>query len=120
MLINPVLRSVRESSTTRAKSVLPSQQTKLLKFPKTNLPSTKNLTLLIKPRKNVKEGDENLPIEIVAVGGKVCRSPTREWQLPPAYPKQKVPEYHTDKNFSNYFLQHNRRLGEMIKKVEMY
>ena len=96
------------------------QAHKHLHFPRNNLPSTKNLTLLIKPRKNAKKDDDNLPVEVVAVGGKVGKSPVRDWQLPPSYPRQTGTEYHSDRSYSQHFLQSNRRLGEMIRRVEMY
>jgi len=98
----------------------PPQAHKHLHFPKTNLTSTKNLTLLIKSRKNAKHGDENLPVEVVAIGGKGGKSPVRDsWQLLSSYPRQTGPEYHSDRNYSQYFLRSNRRLGEMIRRVEM-
>ena len=96
------------------------QAHKHLHLPTNNLPSTKNLTILIKPRKNAKEEDDKLPVEIVAVGGKATKSPVREWQMPPSYRRQEAPEYHSDRSYSSHFLQSNRRLGEMIRRVEMY
>ena len=52
---------------------------KSLRFPKSNLPSTKNLTLLIKSRDNNKpsppSSDKYLPVEVVAVGGKPGKQP---------------------------------------------
>ena len=56
--------------------------TKQLRFPRSNLPSTKNLTLLIKSspaRTSAKE--DFLPVEVVAVGGKpgkTNKSPNRD------------------------------------------
>ena len=50
---------------------------KQLRFPKTNLGQANNLTLLIKPSR--KAGTDNfLPVEVVAVAGKVSKSPPRE------------------------------------------
>ena len=54
---------------------------KQLRFPKTNLGNSNNLTLLIKPSR--KAGSQTgtdgfLPVEVVAVGGKVSKSPPRE------------------------------------------
>ena len=75
--------------------------------------------MLIKPRKNAKEDDDNLPVEIVAVGGKAGKSPVRDSQMP-SFSRQVVPQYHSDRSYSSTFLMSNRRLGEMIKRVEMY
>ena len=56
--------------------------TKQLRFPRSNLPSTKNLTLMIKSspaRSSAKE--DFLPVEVVAVGGKpgkTNKSPNRD------------------------------------------
>ena len=50
---------------------------KQLRFPKSNLGNTNNLTLLIKPSRKV--GTEDfLPVEVVAVGGKVSKSSPTE------------------------------------------
>ena len=56
---------------------------KQLRFPKTNLGTNNSLTLLIKPRGKVGEAceapeDDFLPVEVVAVGDKVSRSPPKE------------------------------------------
>ena len=49
----------------------PETDTKQLRFPRSNLPSTKNLTLLIRPRRDTQAQDPALlPVEVVAVGGK--------------------------------------------------
>ena len=49
----------------------PETDTKQLRFPRSNLPSTKNLTLLIRPRRDTQAQDSALlPVEVVAVGGK--------------------------------------------------
>ena len=50
---------------------------KQLRFPKTNLGQANNLTLLIKPSRKAGT-DDFLPVEVVAVAGKVSKSPPRE------------------------------------------
>ena len=50
---------------------------KQLRFPKTNLGQANNLTLLIKPSRRAGT-DAFLPVEVVAVAGKVTKSPPRE------------------------------------------
>ena len=73
------------------------QQTasKQLRFPKTNLGTSNNLTLLIKPRRKAGDGGESaqdnfLPVEVVAVGGKVTKSPPRESYGVPLYSRRTV------------------------------
>ena len=55
---------------------------KHLNFPKANLGTNNNLTILIKPRRKVggseAEKSDLLPVEVVAVGGKISKSPPRE------------------------------------------
>ncbi|XP_023336058.1 uncharacterized protein LOC111707230 [Eurytemora carolleeae] len=98
---------------------------KQLQFPKTNLSNTRNLTILIRPRGGACS-ETVLPIEVVAIAGR-ARSPNRReetemkrfeylYSSPPL--DQEI--YHSDKSFSNTFLRNNKRLDEMIKRVEKY
>ena len=59
-------------------------------------------------------------MEVVAVGGRAAKSPVKEWQMTSSIRGQEIPEFHSDRSYSSNFLKSNRRLGEMIRRVEMY
>ena len=56
----------------------------------------------------------------MAVGGRAAKSPVKEWQMTSSYRRQEIPEFHSDRSYSSHFLKSNRRLGDMIRRVEMY
>merc|ERR1711894_111966 len=110
---------------------IPDTSNKQLRFPRSNLPSTKNLTLLIKSqesRTKTKHHEDYLPVEVVAVGGKPGKQSERQpagdlWPENYTYTSkinQATTSYNSDTSFSQYFLQNNKRLGDMIRRVQNY
>jgi len=78
-------------------------------------------TLLIKARPGSFTGDNNLPVEIVAArggGSDHSRESQNRNSLKEPEQKKKIlePEYHSDKHFSNHFLNSNPKLEEMLMK----
>ena len=142
----------------------PDTSNKQLRFPKynikndevfsnskfrSNLPSTKNLTLLIKSQQSktkTKQQEDYLPVEVVAVGGKPGKQTERQpaadlWPENYTYTSKinqvkknvkyvlnnrflfqatTTTAYNSDTSFSQYFLQNNKRLGDMIRRVQNY
>jgi hypothetical protein len=80
-------------------------------------------TLLIKARPEGSTTDNQLPVEIVAARGRGVYSPVNAQKK--EEPKHinhpsKLPEseYHSDRNFSNHFLNNNPKLEEMLMRRE--
>lgn len=98
-----------------------------LHFTETKPTSTRNMTLLIKPRKNLENSEDLLPVEVLAVEGRGrnCNAKERD-ESPVEYrrPRYTYPDensgYSTDKSFSHHFLRNNKHLAEMIRRVEDY
>jgi len=69
-----------------------------------------------------------LPVEVVAVGGNPGNHSERQpagdlWPENYTYTSkinQASTTYNSDTSFSQYFLQKNKRLGEMIRRVQKY
>ena len=82
-------------------------------------------TLLVRARPASFTGENILPVEIVAVrgtrehhtgGAKTGKSQREEEEKTKI--KVAEPEYHSDKHFSNHFLNSNPKLEEMLTKRE--
>ena len=80
-------------------------------------------TLLVRARDASYTGENILPVEIVAVrgaGDHQAGESKKNKRLEEEEMKTKAaePEYHSDKHFSNYFLNSNPKLEEMLTKTK--